>query len=224
MDEEGMEAETSAEIGGARLAELMREQILCGKLEPGMRIRQEELAAQYGASRQPVRDALRMLASTGLVRLVANTGAWVSSLTLNECVEIYRMRELLEPLALRDSVPNLDPLDIERMRELCDRMASDGIDASFIKNDRQFHLLGYAGSSMTMLRGMIESFWDQTQHYRRTFVSLVEPDRQWVIHSEHRLIMDAIERRDAIEAAALLKGHIRRTRIELQKHPELFKG
>lgn len=216
-----MEAESS-EIAGPRLAELIRTHILSGQLEPGARIRQEEIAALHGASRQPVRDALRILASAGLVKLVAHTGAWVASLTLAECVEIYMAREQLEPMALRDSVPNLTRHDIETMRDLCETMASGQGTTDFIMHDRDFHLLGYAGSTMMMLREMIERFWNQTQHYRRAYVELVEPGREWIIHSEHRLIMDAIERRDADEAAALLRGHIRRTRIELQRHPELF--
>lgn len=216
-----MDAESS-EIAGPRLAELIRAEILSGHLEPGMRIRQEEIAALYGASRQPVRDALRILASTGLVRLVAHTGAWVASLTLAECVEIYLVRERLEPLALRDSVPHLTHRNIEMMRHLCDLMASGDTNSDFVMNDREFHLLSYTGSAMVMLRDMIERFWNQTQHYRRAYVGLVEPGRQWITHWEHRLIMDAIERGDGDEAAALLRGHIRRTRIELQRHPELF--
>src|SRR3546814_242955 len=79
----------------AHLANVLREAIVRGEFPPGTRIRQEQLAAFAGASRAPVREALRMLAAEGLVTLVANSGARVSSLSLSECEEIYRRSEEL---------------------------------------------------------------------------------------------------------------------------------
>ncbi|MFB0913647.1 MAG: GntR family transcriptional regulator, partial [Pontimonas sp.] len=90
-----------------RIADSLRESILGGELSPGDRIVQEDLSARYGGSRIPVREALRQLESDGLVRLVANTGAWVASLTLAECSEVYQTRERLEPLLLRFSAEHL---------------------------------------------------------------------------------------------------------------------
>ena len=86
-----------------RIADGLREAILRGEYLPGDRIIQEDLSARYGGSRIPVREALRQLESDGLVRLVANTGAWVASLSMAECSEVYQTRERLEPLLLRFS-------------------------------------------------------------------------------------------------------------------------
>ena len=83
---------------GTRIADQIRESILAGEYEPGARIRQEDLADRHGASRLPVREALRALEGEGLVTVVANTGAWVSRLSLAECEETYQMRERIEPL------------------------------------------------------------------------------------------------------------------------------
>ena len=69
---------------------------------------------------------------------------------------------------------------------------------------------------------MVTRLWNSTQHYRRAFVALSGPDRMWVVNAEHRLLLDAIERRDAVDAERFLAGHIRRTRIELGRHPEVF--
>jgi DNA-binding GntR family transcriptional regulator len=85
----------------------LREAILNGSLKPGERIRQEAVATQYGTSRIPVREALRQLASEGLVSLVPDVGARVARLDLNELDEIYKLREQLEPLTIRESVPHL---------------------------------------------------------------------------------------------------------------------
>src|SRR6201987_5774671 len=68
------------------IAESLRTAILDGSYRPGKRIRQEDVAARSGASRIPVREALRMLAAEGLVTLVANSRAWVTRLTMNEAL------------------------------------------------------------------------------------------------------------------------------------------
>jgi DNA-binding GntR family transcriptional regulator len=98
---------------GARIAERIRGGILEGEYPPGTRIRQEDVAERFGASRVPVREALRILEHEGLVTLVANTGAWVAELTLAQCEEIYQMRERLEPLLLRFSAPGLTREDLD---------------------------------------------------------------------------------------------------------------
>src|SRR5579862_4151245 len=105
-------------VASHRIADALRTAILDGSYRPGMRIRQEDIAARSGASRIPVREALRMLQAEGLVTLVANSGAWVARLTLAECAELYQVRERLEPLLLRASLPGLDGAALGRMAAL----------------------------------------------------------------------------------------------------------
>ena len=107
----------------AHIADLLREAIVRGDFTPGARVRQEQIAELTGASRAPVREALRMLAAEGLVTLVANSGARVSSLSLPECEEIYRVRERVEPLLLRMSAPALDESELDRLGALAEEMA-----------------------------------------------------------------------------------------------------
>ena len=90
-------------VASHRIAAHIREDILSGRLLPGVRIRQEEIAERLGASRLPVREALRMLESEGLVELKANSGAWVSSMDMQECDFVYRIRERIEPMALAEA-------------------------------------------------------------------------------------------------------------------------
>ena len=84
----------------------------------------------------------------------------------------------------------------------------------------EFHLLTYSGCHFDQLTSMVTRLWNSTQHYRRIFVST--SGRMWVINSEHRLLLDAITRHDTTDAERYLSGHIRRTRVELAKHPEVF--
>jgi len=88
-----------------QIANSLKEEILSGKFPPGVRIRQEDIAEQFGASRSPVREALRILEAEGLINLVAHTGAWISHLSLAECEEMYQIRERVDPLLLRLSIP-----------------------------------------------------------------------------------------------------------------------
>lgn len=69
---------------------------------------------------------------------------------------------------------------------------------------------------------MVNRYWDMTQHYRRAFTRLAGADRKWVINTEHRLLIEAIRRRDVETAEHVLVGHIKRTRLELLRHPEVF--
>ena len=208
----------------ARVADYLRAAILSGDIIPGERIRQEDVAGRFGASRLPVREALRMLEAEGLTEHEPNKGARVPRLSAHEVDVIYQMRERLEPLALTESLPHLGITQIERLHEVQDKIETDTDMGSFLALDREFHLLTYSGCAIDQLTSMVSRLWNSTHHYRRAFVTLSGPSRMWVIHAEHRLLLDAIERRDAADAERYLSGHIRRTRVELRKHAEIFDG
>ena len=218
----GYETGYRENVASHRIADSLRAAILDGSYLPGERIRQEDVAARSGASRIPVREALRMLDSEGLVTLVANSGAWVTRLTLAECVETYLIRERLEPLLLRTSLPDLDDAAVDRLGGLAAEMESGaGIDA-FMRADREFHLSSYAGAASGEMWQIIGRMWNTTQHYRREFTKIAAHSGLSVTHLEHRLLLDCIRRRDADDAERVLVTHIRRTRLELEKHPEIF--
>ena len=207
-----------------RIADALRAAILDGSYRPGERIRQEDVAARSGASRIPVREALRMLHAEGLVTLVANSGAWVSRLTLAECTELYQIRERLEPLLLRASLPGLDGAALRRLEELARVMERSGGDVSaFLRADREFHLTSYAAAAPGETSAIIGKLWNSTQHYRREFTKLAAAQAGLgVTHLEHRLLLDCLRRQDADDAERVLVTHIRRTRLELSGHPEIF--
>ncbi|WP_211245018.1 GntR family transcriptional regulator [Thalassotalea mangrovi] len=205
-----------------RVTEQIRELILSGTLAPGCRISQESLAEHCGTSRIPVRDALARLENDGLVILKPNSGAWVAKLDLNECIESYKIREQLEPLALAEAIPKMSDEQIAQLQGMVEDMKQVEDTEEFLKLDRLFHLSSYQASGMNQLNPMIERFWNTTQHYRRAFTKLIGQDGTWIIHAEHTLMVEAIRRRDAEGAARILKEHIRRTRVNLEKHSEIF--
>lgn len=205
-----------------QVAAHLRAQILSGTMPPGGRIRQEVVAEQFGTSRLPVREALRMLSAEGLVELEPNKGARVPMLDEHEVSLVYSMRERLEPLALVESIPHLDDDIVEELRIIQSRIEADTELQEFLILDREFHMLTYSGCDSEHLLGTVRRFWNTTQHYRRAFMEVSGPRRMWIVNAEHNLIIDAIERRDPDDAERYLAGHIRRTRIELLRHPEMF--
>jgi DNA-binding GntR family transcriptional regulator len=206
----------------ARIAEILRQAILRGEFAPGARVRQEQVAELTGASRAPVREALRLLAAEGLVTLVANSGARVSSLSLNECEEIYLVRERVEPLLLRMSAPRLDETAIDHLGTLAARMAEAADPEEFLALDRAFHLGTYAGAETIVLTELVVRLWNRTQAYRRVYTTLMDEWAGEVVHDEHRLIVAALRDGDLDNAESLVTGHIRRTRRRLARHPEVF--
>ena len=215
---------TDSKVVSVQIADSLRRQILSGDLMPGERIRQEEIAEEFNASRIPVREALRILVTDGLVEVVANAGAWVSGLTMAECIEQYQIRERIEPLLLRSSLENFDESLLPKLEELVGALERNQDVKTFMELDRQFHMLTYSGAPDTALKEIIVRLWNTTQPYRRVYTKLVGSPGLSVTHLEHRLLLEAIARRDHEDAERILSGHIRRTRIALAQHPEVFKA
>ena len=205
-----------------QIANSLKEEILSGKYPPGVRIRQEDIAEQFGASRSPVREALRILEAEGLINLVAHTGAWISHLSLSECEEMYQLRERVEPLLLRLSIPHITDSLIAELQDLVVQMEATTDVETFLRLDRQFHLLSYSKAETVLVGEMVNRLWNTTQHYRRAYSQMMASTSFKPAHYEHHLLLASIIKRDVDDAERILFGHIRRTRLELAQHPDVF--
>jgi DNA-binding GntR family transcriptional regulator len=200
-----------------KIASEIRSAVLSGEMRPGMRIRQELLAAHFGASRIPVREALKQLENEGLVVLAPNRGAWIADVNSEESIEVYKIREAVEPLAIFESVPNLTDVDIDSLDATVRELECVTTLEGYIQLDREFHLRTYSRARMPQLLAMVERFWNSTQHFRRQFVKeTFAKDGLPFSDPQHLLLMDAIRGRDAEAAQVLVRLHIRRTRILIQ--------
>ncbi len=217
-------SEVPGSTASQRIAEIIGERILNGALAPGARIKQEEIAEELAASRIPVREALRILESRGLVTLKSNSGAWVSQMDPHDLGISYQIRERIEPLLLVESMPRLTSTDLAELHEIQDDIESSDDVERFLVLDRRFHWATYRRHQTPQLAGMVERLWDTTQHYRRAFTHLAGRHGSWIICSEHRLLMEAIASADPETASTILTMHIRRTRLQLALHPEVFSG
>ncbi len=209
-------------VASQRIADHLRERILSGQLKPGTRVLQDELAEEFEASRLPVREALRILSSSGLVTLRSNRGAWVSKLDQRDCDLSYKIRERLEPLLLSESMASFTADDVNGLVELQEQIEANSDVEQFLVLDRQLHWATYKYHDAQQLATMVARLWDTTQHYRRAFSHLTGSQRAWIINSEHRLLIEAIRVQDGAMAQRVLAMHIKRTRSELKNHPEVF--
>ncbi|GAA3551997.1 GntR family transcriptional regulator [Amycolatopsis ultiminotia] len=212
---------STSPVASQRIADVIGDRILRGQLAPGTRIIQDEIAEELNASRLPVREALRILESRGLVTLRANAGAWVSRMDLHDCELSYTIRERIEPLLLAESIPRLDDRAIESLAAIQQEISRCTDVEQFLVLDRQFHWTSYSGHQAPRLATMIERLWDTTQHYRRAFTRLGRSEA-WIIDAEHDLLVESIRTRDIATATSILETHIRRTKVKLALHPELF--
>lgn len=134
------------------------------------------------------------------------------------------MRERIEPLLLRYSVPQLSPETIENVQGLADAMEAAPDADAFLQLDREFHFLTYSGASTIVLAGTVERLWNSTYVYRRAYTFLLDAPSQEIAHDEHRMLTRALRAGDEDQAELVLAGHIRRTRQQLARHPDVFEA
>ena len=134
------------------------------------------------------------------------------------------MRERLEPLLLRYSAGALSDEVGERLQLLADAMQDSADVEQFMRLDREFHLLTYSAASTIVLGDTILQLWNRTQHYRRAYSRMFRAEGDDSVHHEHQLLVAALRNRDPDYAERVLAGHIRRTRLALVQHPEIFES
>ena len=193
-----------------RVHERLREQILSGELEPGAELAEVALSAQLGVSRGPVREALGRLASEGLVIVRPRRGAVVRSLSKEEFLELYQVREALESMAVRLAVPRLRAQDFDELQRLNETMARhaerDEV-AQFFEANVAFHGRLLEASGNTKLQELYRQLVGQLGRYWLRSLTLRGNLQRSV--AEHAAILRAAKRGDAERAADLMGEHIR---------------
>jgi len=186
----------------------LRRAIARGALRPGERIGQDAAAAQIGVSPIPVREALRILESEGLVTFAPRRGYFVTELNLADVEEIYHLRGLLETDAVRRGLPHASEADIGALAIAmadCEAAHHAGDIAAELAANRRLHfgLYGLAGSdSATRL---IRQLWDATEAYRALYYGTPSGEREAA--AAHRAIVTAARAYDTDACVAALDRH-----------------
>ena len=184
--------------------EALRNMILAGALAPGAPLIQAGLARDLGVSMTPVREALRDLATEGLVTLLPHKGAAVTSLDLADAIEIHTIRLKLEPDATRLAVDHVT-LDVLNQAEELYADMSETSDHRWVVCNREFHKVLLSPAPAPRLVGILASLLEAAALYVPLAIThRVGPAPQ----TEHRAILDAYLRRDGEAAAAAVAAHI----------------
>ena len=191
----------------AVLAELRR-LITAGRLRPGQQIVQDALAVQFGVSRVPLREALKILEGEGQVTYVAHRGYFVTELSLSDLIEVYRIREILEAEAVSIAVPQMTAEDIHRLEEAERdvRAAADIADVvAMTSANRRLHFAILDACALPRLVWLIRLLWDATEVYRSVYYN--EAHNREMVDSEHRALVAAVKAGDATAALMVLTEH-----------------
>ncbi len=186
----------------------LRQAIWTRELRPGDRIRQDEIAARFGVSRVPVREALKILQAEGQVEYQPHRGYSVRLLTASELDEVFSLRMLLEDEAIRHAVARIDVDRIDQLGRIVDEMGEAGAADDYrryLALNRDFHLQLFAEAGRPQLYRHIEMLWQTAEPYRsRVFADAASRRRA---DRDHRAILAAIRRRDIEAAVELMRHH-----------------
>lgn len=187
--------------------ETLRRLILSGELGGGARLVQADLAKQLGVSTTPVREALRDLATEGLIRLDPHRGAVVRELDDAEVREIYQLRRLLEPLSIRYAVEGMSEAALDAAESLANQMEVEPDPGRWVDLNRRFHALFADASGMPRLQAILESLRDSAAVYVGLSIKL-KPEQLKNGNQDHRRLLAAVRRRDADAAVNVELEHL----------------
>jgi DNA-binding GntR family transcriptional regulator len=193
----------------AAAVETIRTAILEGKLPPGHRLKEGELATELGISRTPIREALFTLQAEGLVDSAPNRGATVRSYCLDELREMYDLRALLESHAARRAALRIDAVAIEALRASCERFAqvADARELrGIVAENLFFHNAILEAAASSRLTEMVRQTIALPLVYR-SFV-WYSPEQVGASLHYHRQLVAAFDQRDAERAELIMKQHI----------------
>ncbi len=188
------------------VADRLRQQIFDRELEPGSWIDEQKLAAAYGISRTPLREALKVLAVEGLVTMKVRRGAYVTEMSRDDVAQVYHLLALLESDAAGEVARRATDAQLAELRALHERLEKQirNRDAFFAANE-QFHmkLLEAAGNRWRrQIVADLRKVMKLNRHH-----SLFKQGRIGRSLQEHRELMAALESRDARAAARLMRLH-----------------
>lgn len=189
---------------------VLRQGILSGQLAGGTRLVQAEIAAELEVSTTPVREALRDLATEGIIHLDAHRGAVVREVDLAEVREVYELRMLLEPFAVRQAVTNVSAAGLKELESLCEQMDTVDDPAEWTRLNREFHTRLVEAAERPRLASMLSQLTDTAAGYVALAVRS-DPRLQQTGGEEHAVLLDAIKRADPEEASTITVQHLRST-------------
>ena len=187
----------------------IEERIVTGVYAPGMRLDEQELAASFGVSRTPVREALIQLGSVGLLEVRPRRGATVPEMSAERLCEMFEVMAELEAMCGRLAARRIQPTELaalERAHQACESARATGDCNLYYEHNETFHRCLYEAGHNTFLAEPAAALHRRLQPYRR--LQLRVRNRMDVSFSEHCGIVAAVVAGDGQQAAELLRAHV----------------
>ncbi|HET9671898.1 MAG TPA: GntR family transcriptional regulator [Actinomycetota bacterium] len=184
----------------------LRRAILRGDLSGGARLIQADLAATLNVSTTPVREALRDLATEGLITLDRHRGGVVRELNWREMDEIRLIRQQLEPLAVRLVVERISDEELDEAERLAQRMSKERDLGNWVELTTQVHLVVHRSTGMARLTAILKGFEEASAVYVAQ-AQRWHPEIRRRANDEHRALIDAFRSRGEERAAEVMRGH-----------------
>lgn len=187
----------------------LRQEIVTATLPPGYVLREAELAARFGVSKTPLREAFVRLEKDGFVQIAPYRSAVVAGYSRQDLREIYEVRELLEGLCAREAAVNIATEDLAALSRIV-RDSAAALDEGDTKRLAalldEFDVLLYAQSKNSRITAMLDNIRDHVTRIGRLTVAI--PGRLGTSVREHQAIYEAIVQRDGQRAETLMRQHI----------------
>ncbi len=187
----------------------LREAILKGELAPGERLMEIALAEKLGVSRTPVREAIRKLELEGLAIMLPRRGAIVAQITISDLEDVLEVRRVLEGLTVDLACKKMTQDELNELKNSLEefRKVVSGNDLTVIaQKDVAFHDIIYNASRNRRLIQILNNLREQMYRYRLEYIK--DADKRKLLVEEHRIIVEAIERKDSAAAKKAMKHHI----------------
>lgn len=194
-----------------RVVDALRDAIIAGRLKPGERIRERELVALLGVSRSPLREAIRILETEGLITSLAYRGARVSELSASDLRDMLDVRIMLETFAARLAIERLDDAALQAMEEQVARARAAGVQVDLQSNfdlGLEFHDLLVAACGNRKVAQLHENLKRHQRRYQHFAFTRVGRDIRAL--DEHADMVGALRRRDLAAVEQGLRAHLLR--------------
>jgi DNA-binding GntR family transcriptional regulator len=200
-------------------AELIRDAIIGGQLLPGQRLKEEELARDLGISRTPIREALYILQTDGLIDSLPNRGAVVRRYSPEDIDEMYQLRALLEGWGVHRAAERITARQLSRLQKSCERfekLREKGDVKELVKENLRFHSTVLDAADSDRLVKLVRKVHDIPLVYRSYY--WYSDEQRLISEHHHKQITNALANREGERAEALMKEHITEARDVVINH------
>ncbi|MGJ3231086.1 MAG: GntR family transcriptional regulator [Oceanicaulis sp.] len=201
-------ARTRSTTHAERIARAVSEEIMAGKRTPGSHLSEQELAERFSVSRTPVREAMRQLASAGMIETHPHRGAFVLKVSATHLIALFEAASEIEGVCARFAARRMTEAEKQELKAVHEgyrALADAGQPVDYFEASLEFHRRIFNGSKNAALAEIAAKLFERLTPYRRRQVALTH--RTSKSFAEHQAVLDAILASDSERAEQLMRDH-----------------